>query len=230
MLNLASVSAFYSSSQVLQDVSFEVDAGEVVCLLGRNGAGKSTTIAAISGFVPVREGSIGFGGKDMTRWPIEKRANHGLALVPQGRRVFPLLTVEENLLIGAKPKRGDWTLSRVYAFFPRLVERRMSLARHLSGGEQQMVAIGRALMSNPSLVLMDEPSEGLAPLVIQDVYDVIGQLAREGMSILLVEHSLDLAIALASRIYILDKGEIVWQSRNPAELTDALRVKYLGVG
>ena len=229
MLQVRSIDVSYGSTAVLHDVSLEIGDGEVVCLLGRNGAGKSTTISSIVGFVPLRGGSIHFGGDDVSDWPIERRARDGLALVPQGRRVFPLLTVEENLLIGAK-RGGAWSSKDIYAFFPRLEERRRSLAGHLSGGEQQMLAIGRALMANPRLILMDEPSEGLAPIVIETVYQVIADLARAGLSILLVEHSLDLAIELGRRIYILGKGEIVWHSDTPADLTEEVRVKYLGVG
>jgi branched-chain amino acid transport system ATP-binding protein len=230
MLQLSSVNTFYDKSHVLHDVSMQVASGQVTCLLGRNGAGKSTIVSSIMGFVEAASGGISFNGDNITRWPIEKRANSGIALVPQGRRVFPLLTAEENLLIGCKPSRGEWTLARVYEFFPRLSERRRSLAGHLSGGEQQMLAIGRALMVNPLLVLMDEPSEGLAPVVIDEVYRVIGEVAAQGMSILLVEHSLDLAISLASNLYIVSKGRIVWNSSDSAALTDSVRDRYLGVG
>src|SRR5262249_29263198 len=142
MLRVGSVDAAYGDSQILRRVSLEVDSGQVVCLLGRNGVGKTTTISTIVGFVPVRSGRIVFDGQDITGWPVERRAQLGLALVPQGRRVFSLLNVEENLQIGAQPSRGSWTLARVYEFFPRLKERRMSLASNLSGGEQQMLAIG----------------------------------------------------------------------------------------
>jgi branched-chain amino acid transport system ATP-binding protein len=230
MLQVEAVDAAYGDSQVLRQVSLEVDRGQVVCLLGRNGAGKSTTISTIVGFVPVSGGRLLFKGNDITAWPVERRARLGLALVPQGRRVFSLLTVEENLKIGEQPRHGAWTLSQVYEFFPRLRERRMSVAANLSGGEQQMLAIGRAMMRNPSLILMDEPSEGLAPQVIEDVYGAIGEMARQGMSIVLVEHSLDLAISLAQQIYILSKGEVVWHAADPTLLTEEVRLKHLGVG
>jgi branched-chain amino acid transport system ATP-binding protein len=230
MLQLAAVDTYYDRSHVLHDVSLEVATGQVTCLLGRNGAGKTTIVSSIIGFVLASRGGIYFDGADITAWPIEKRAGAGISLVPQGRRVFPLLTTEENLLIGSKPKRGQWTLPRVYEFFPRLRERQRSLAGHLSGGEQQMLAIARALMANPSLILMDEPSEGLAPVVIDEVYRVIGEVAAQGMSILLVEHSLDLAISLARNLYIVGKGRIVWQSNDSSELTGAVREQYLGVG
>jgi branched-chain amino acid transport system ATP-binding protein len=231
MLQVEAIDAAYGDSTILRRVSFNVGPSEVVCLLGRNGAGKTTTVSAVMGFVPLRSGRIIFGGKDVSEWPIERRAQLGLALVPQGRRVFSLLNVEENLQIGAQAASNRyWTLTRVYEFFPRLKERRMSLAANLSGGEQQMLAIGRALMRNPPLILMDEPSEGLAPQVIEDVYSVIAEMAAQGMSIVLVEHSLELAIALAKRLYILSKGEIVWQADDPSELSEEVRIKHLGVG
>ena len=240
MLELRDLNAFYGVSHVLQGVSMTIGPGEVVCLLGRNGAGKTTTVSSIIGFVKSRDGKILLDGKDIAGMAVERRARAGLALVPQGRRVFPLLTVEENLVIGARKGKsrgaqpgdtgGGWTLGRVYELFPRLQERRTNLGSQLSGGEQQMLAIGRALMANPALILMDEPSEGLAPLVIEEVYRVIGQLASKGMSILLVEHSLEQAIALASRIYIMNKGKIVFETTDPAALTDEVRERFLGVG
>ena len=240
MLELRDLNAFYGVSHVLQGVSMKIGPGEVVCLLGRNGAGKTTTVSSIIGFVKSRDGKILMNGEDIAGLAVEKRARTGIALVPQGRRVFPLLTVEENLVIGGRKgkargeqgreKGGDWTLERVYELFPRLRERRTNLGSQLSGGEQQMLAIGRALMANPALILMDEPSEGLAPMVIEEVYRVIGQLASKGMSILLVEHSLEQAIALASRIYIMNKGKIVFETTDPTALTDEVRERFLGVG
>ncbi len=230
VLSLEDVHTFYGNSHVLQGISLQIKSGEVACLLGRNGAGKTTTVSSTVGFIQPRTGRILFKGVDITQWPVERRAREGLALVPQGRRVFPTLTVTENLEIGARPKAEGWTLDRVYRFFPRLRERQRSLGGELSGGEQQMLAIGRALMTNPSLVLMDEPSEGLAPLVIEEMYRVIGALAREGMSILLVEHSLDQAIALADDLFIMNKGQLVFTSSKSGPLTDELRHKYLGVG
>lgn len=230
MLQLDAVNTHYGSSHILQGVSLRVNEGEVVCLLGRNGAGKTTTVSSIIGFAPLSSGRIEFRGEDITRMPVERRARAGLALVPQGRRVFPLLSVVENLEVGARPVPGGWTLERVFGIFPRLMERRTSLGGQLSGGEQQMLAIGRALMANPALVLMDEPSEGLAPLVIEHMYRVIAQLAGEGMSILLVEHSLEQAIAMASRIYIMSKGSIVFETDESSALTDEVREMHLGVG
>ena len=230
MLAVESLHTHYGSSHVLQGVDLQVGEGEVVCLLGRNGAGKTTTVSSIIGFARASRGRIVFKGREITKLPVERRARAGLALVPQGRRVFPILTVEENLTVGARPVDGGWDLDNVYETFPRLKERRRNLAGNLSGGEQQMVAIGRALMANPALVLMDEPSEGLAPLVIEDMYDTISRIARQGVSILLVEHSLDQAISMAQRIYVMNKGAIVYQTNDPADMTEEVRQRYLGVG
>lgn len=230
MLQLQSVNTHYGSSHILQGVDMQVNQGEVVCLLGRNGAGKTTTVSSIMGFARPSSGRILFKDVDITNMPVEKRARAGIALVPQGRRVFPMLTVQENLEVGKRDVAGGWDLERVYAMFPRLRERMSNLGGNLSGGEQQMVAIGRALMANPALILMDEPSEGLAPLIIEEMYRHIGQIAREGASILLVEHSLDQAIRMASRIYIMSKGSIMFESTDPNELTKETRHRLLGVG
>ncbi|WP_151448643.1 ABC transporter ATP-binding protein [Lacisediminimonas profundi] len=230
MLQLESVNTHYGSSHILQGVNMQVNEGEVVCLLGRNGAGKTTTVSSIVGFAPPSSGNITFKGVDITRMPVERRARAGIALVPQGRRVFPMLTVRENLEVGKRPLPGGWDLERVYAMFPRLKERMGNLGSNLSGGEQQMVAIGRALMANPSLILMDEPSEGLAPLIIEEMYRHIEQIARDGTAILLVEHSLDQAIRMASRIYIMNKGSIMFETNDPNELTQETRHRLLGVG
>ncbi len=230
MLQLQSVNTHYGSSHILQGVDMQVNQGEVVCLLGRNGAGKTTTVSSIMGFARPSSGRILFKGVDITNLAVEKRARAGIALVPQGRRVFPMLTVQENLEVGKRDVAGGWDLERVYAMFPRLRERMNNLGSNLSGGEQQMVAIGRALMANPALILMDEPSEGLAPLIIEEMYIHIGKIAREGASILLVEHSLDQAIRMASRIYIMNKGSIMFESTDPNELTKETRHRLLGVG
>ncbi|MGV3653700.1 MAG: ABC transporter ATP-binding protein [Noviherbaspirillum sp.] len=230
MLELQQVNTHYGNSHILQGVDLRINQGEVVCLLGRNGAGKTTTVSSIIGFARPSSGRILFKGSDITQSPVEKRARAGLALVPQGRRVFPLLTVEENLEIGKRPAPGGWSLERVYGIFPRLKERRGNNGANLSGGEQQMLAIGRALMANPSLILMDEPSEGLAPLVIEEMYRIIAKVAKEGMSILLVEHSLEQAIGMANRIYIMNKGAIVFETNEPGQLDDATRHRLLGVG
>ena len=228
-LALADVHTFYGDSHVLHGVSLGVAPGEVVAILGRNGMGKTTLIRSVVGFTPPRRGRVAFNGRDVTDWSPSRRIALGMALVPQGRRVFVSLTVRENLAV-ARGGRGLWSLERVYELFPRLRDRARNRAHRLSGGEQQMLAIGRALMSNPSLLLMDEPTEGLAPLMVREVGRVIGELKRAGLSILLVEQNLPMAAAVADRVLVLSRGEIVY-SGTPAALLadDAVTSRYLGV-
>ena len=229
MLEVSGLHTYYGASHVLQGVSLTMGRGEVVAILGRNGMGKTTLMRSIIGFTPPRQGSVRFKGQDITGWASHRMTALGMALVPQGRRVFPSLSVRENLDVA---RRGDgrWSLERVYAVFPRLRERERNRANKLSGGEQQMLAIGRALMSNPDLVLMDEPTEGLAPLIVREVGRVMGELRGEGLSILLVEQNLPLALAVADRVHILSRGQIV-HSSTPAELmaSDDVKSRYLGV-
>ncbi len=229
MLEVSGLHTYYGESHVLQGVSLTVGPGEVVAILGRNGMGKTTLMRSIIGFTPPRRGSVRFKGQDITGWASHRMTALGMALVPQGRRVFPSLSVRENLDVA---RRGDgrWSLERVYAVFPRLRERERNRANKLSGGEQQMLAIGRALMSNPDLLLMDEPTEGLAPLIVREVGRVMGELRGQGLSILLVEQNLPLALAVANRIHILSRGQIV-HSSTPAELmaSDDVKSRYLGV-
>jgi branched-chain amino acid transport system ATP-binding protein len=214
---------------VLQGISLRVDPGEVLAILGRNGMGKTTLIRTIVGFTPPREGRVLYEGTEITRLPPFRMVALGMALVPQGRRVFPSLSVRENLDV-ARRGEGRWTLEQVYALFPRLGERAGNRANKLSGGEQQMLAIGRALMSNPDLLLMDEPTEGLAPLLVREVGRVIGELKRSGLSILLVEQNLALALSVADRVHVLSRGQIV-HTGTPAELmgNDDVKTRYLGV-
>jgi branched-chain amino acid transport system ATP-binding protein len=214
-------------------VSLAVGASEVVGILGRNGMGKTTLIRSIIGFTPSRRGRVRFKGVDITGWAPFRAVQHGMGLVPQGRRVFPSLTVRENLDVARRtPSRAStpWTLERVYTLFPRLGERARNRADKLSGGEQQMLAIARALMTNPDLLLMDEPTEGLAPLLVREVGRAIGELKRQGLSILLVEQNLPLALAVVDRVHILSRGQIV-HTCAPAELAadDAVKSRYLGV-
>jgi branched-chain amino acid transport system ATP-binding protein len=206
-----------------------VDPGEVLAILGRNGMGKTTLIRTIVGFTPAREGRVRYEGTETTRLPPFRMAALGMALVPQGRRVFPSLSVRENLDV-ARRGEGRWNLEQVYALFPRLRERAGNRANKLSGGEQQMLAIGRALMSNPDLLLMDEPTEGLAPLLVREVGRVISELKRSGLSILLVEQNLALALSVADRVHVLSRGQIV-HTGTPAELmgNDEVKARYLGV-
>ena len=229
MLEVSGLHTYYGESHVLQGVSLTVGRGEVVAILGRNGMGKTTLMRSIIGFTPPRQGSVRFKGQDITGWASHRMTALGMALVPQGRRVFPSLSVRENLDVA---RRGDgrWSLERVYAVFPRLRERERTRANKLSGGEQQMLAIGRALMSNPDLLLMDEPTEGLAPLIVREVARVMGELRGQGLSILLVEQNLPLALAVANRIHILSRGQIV-HSSTPAELmaSEDVKSRYLGV-
>jgi len=230
MLALSDVHTYYGESHVLQGITLSVSPGEVVTILGRNGMGKTTLMRSIIGFTPPRRGRVRFKGDDITRWPPYRMVERGMALVPQGRRVFASLTVRENLEVARHGQRGRWTLPRVLELFPRLGDRVQNRGNKLSGGEQQMLAIGRALMTDPDLLLMDEPTEGLAPLLVRDVGRVIAELKREGLSILLVEQNLPLALSVADRVHILSRGQIVHSSR-PAELmaNEGVKSRYLGV-
>ena len=229
MLAVADLHTYYGDSHVLHGVSLGVAPGEVVAILGRNGMGKTTLIRSVIGFTPPRRGQVRFKGMDITAWAPFRRIEGGMALVPQGRRVFPSLSVRENLDV-ARGGAGRWDLERVYGLFPRLRERAPNRANKLSGGEQQMLAIGRALMSNPALLLMDEPTEGLAPLLVREVGRVIGELKREGLSILLVEQNLPMAASVADRVHVLNRGEIVYSGAPGALLAnEEVKSRYLGV-
>jgi len=229
MLAVAEVHTYYGGSHVLNGVSLDVQPGEVVAILGRNGMGKTTLIRSVIGFTPPRRGRVRFRGDDVTGWAPFRRVARGMALVPQGRRVFGSLSVRENLDV-ARAGAGRWDREGVYGLFPRLRERAPNRASKLSGGEQQMLAIGRALMSNPALLLMDEPTEGLAPLLVREVGRVIAELKRAGLSILLVEQNLPMAAAVADRVHVLNRGEIVYSGR-PGELlaNEDVKSRYLGV-
>jgi branched-chain amino acid transport system ATP-binding protein len=228
-LEVEGVHTYYGESHVLQGISLRVESGEVLAILGRNGMGKTTLIRTIVGFTPPREGHVRYNDTEVTRLPSFRMVELGMALVPQGRRVFPSLSVQENLDV-ARRGAGRWSLEQVYALFPRLRERAGNRANKLSGGEQQMLAIGRALMSNPDLLLMDEPTEGLAPLLVREVGRVIAELKRSGLSILLVEQNLALALSVADRVHVLSRGQIV-HTGTPAELmrNDDVKTRYLGV-
>ncbi len=230
VLEVRDVHTYYGESHVLHGVSLTVAPGQVVTILGRNGMGKTTLIRSVIGFTPARRGSIHFKGRDVTHWPSFRMVALGMGLVPQGRRVFPSLSVRENLEVAARGNGGGWTLERVYDLFPRLKERAVNRANKLSGGEQQMLAIGRALMSNPELLLMDEPTEGLAPLLVREVGATIARLKGEGLSILLVEQNLPMALSVADHVHVLSRGQIV-HSSTPAELAQNhdVQSRYLGV-
>lgn len=222
--------AYYGESHVLQGVSLDVADGESVALLGRNGAGKTTTINAIVGFVRPRGGTVRVGDRDVTAKSPHHVAAAGVALVPQGRRVFADLTVLENLTIVARSNGGGWDLARVLGLFPSLERRLGNRGDELSGGEQQMVAIGRALLRDPALLLLDEPSEGLAPKLVNEVGDALVRLRESGLALLLVEQNLALATRVAQRVYVMNKGTIVF-SGTTAELAAAgdIEARYLGV-
>jgi branched-chain amino acid transport system ATP-binding protein len=232
MLELVDIHTYYGESHILNGISLNVADGSVVGLLGRNGMGKTTTIYSIIGLVPPRSGEVQFKGKNIAGYPAYSIAKMGIGLVPQGRRIFPSLSVKENLMIGARHTDSpqSWNLERVFATFPVLKQRANYRGNHLSGGEQQMLAIARALMTNPSLLLMDEPSEGLAPLLIRSIGEIIRQLRETGLAILLVEQNLSFALDLADYVYVMSKGNIVYQSK-PDELRDneEIKAQYLGV-
>ena len=216
MLELTDIHTYYGDSYVLQGVSLKVEKGSVVALLGRNGMGKTTTIHSIMGFTPPRRGTIRFQGHDLTHLQSQRIARLGIGLVPQGRRIFPSLSVEENLTMAARTgsRATPWTLGRVYDLFPVLKERARMGGTLLSGGEQSLLNIARALMTNPELLLMDEPSEGLAPMMVATIGRIIAQLKEQGLSILLVEQNLPLALKLSDYLYIMGKGAIVCESAN----------------
>ncbi len=229
MLVVDNIHTYYGESHILQGVSLRVEAGELVALLGRNGAGKTTTMSSIIGFVRPRSGRVMVADREMTGRPPYAIASAGVGLVPQGRRIFAPLTVRENLVF-AQTSKGPWTLQRVYELFPRLLERQHLRGNALSGGEQQMLAIGRALLMNPTLLLMDEPSEGLAPLIVRDIGRIIGELKHSGMAILLAEQNLGMALSVADRCYVLNKGQVVVESDAEAlGRDDSLKHRFLGV-
>lgn len=232
ILELVDVHTYYGESHALKGISLKVEERSVVALLGRNGMGKTTTIHSVVGITPPRYGVIRFKGKEISGLPSYEIGRAGVALVPQGRRIFPSLSVKENLSIAVRHNRREdsWSLDRVYSMFPILRQRASSRGNQLSGGEQQMLSIARALLTNPDLLLMDEPSLGLAPLIVQKVGDIISQLKSDGISILLVEQNLPMALRVSDYTYVLSKGEIVYHS-TPEELDKNKEVqgKYLAI-
>jgi branched-chain amino acid transport system ATP-binding protein len=233
MLLVRDLETAYGRSQVLFQISFSIDTGEVVTLLGRNGMGKTTTVKSLMGICRPKGGEIMLDDAAIHGWPSYRIAQAGLGLVPEGRQVFPNLTVRENLLATAANRRGEaapWTLERVFALFPNLAQRQGNYGNQLSGGEQQMLAIGRALMTNPRLLILDEATEGLAPLIRADIYRSIARLKSEGLSILVIDKDVKALTRVADRHYVLEKGRVVW-SGSSAELSDNAEIKhrYLGV-
>jgi branched-chain amino acid transport system ATP-binding protein len=229
LLKLEKVWAGYGEAVVLEDISFTLNAGDSLSLLGRNGMGKTTLLASLMGATSYKSGSMQFAGKDLTQVPAHARAHLGLGWVPQERDIFASLTVEENLSVVAT--HGPWNLQKIYAMFPRLQERRANMGNQLSGGEQQMLAIGRALMLNPSMLLLDEPLEGLAPLIVQELLSIIGQLTDEsGMAVILVEQHARQILPLTRQALVLERGKAVFQGASQTLLDDpALLDRWLGV-
>jgi branched-chain amino acid transport system ATP-binding protein len=208
LLDVDGVHTYYGASHVLHGVTFSVREGEVVALMGRNGMGKTTTIRSVLGLTPPRDGRVHLRGADVTGWPAHRIASRGVALVPEGRGVFPTLTVHENLVVAARP--GPWTLERALSLFPRLRERRDHLGTQLSGGEQQMLSIARALLTNPALLLLDGATEGLAPLVRAEIWDALRKLRAEGMAALVVDKDVHVLLTLADRHLVLVKGRVAF--------------------
>jgi len=226
MLDVEALETFYGPSQALFGVDLSVAAGEAVALMGRNGMGKTTTLRSICRLTPPKRGRVRLDGRDLAGLPAHRAARLGLGLAPEGRRCFPNLSVEENLVATARP--GPWDRARVEALFPRLAERRRQSARTLSGGEQQMLAIGRALMTNPRLLILDEATEGLAPVIRHEIWAAVHALKQAGQALLVVDKSLKELLPVADRCVILEKGRSVWTGR-PDQLTPALRDRWLGV-
>ena len=233
MLRVENLEGFYGMSQALFGMAFAVDAGEVVTLMGRNGMGKTTTVHAVMGMLAARRGVVEFDGQRVDQLPAFRIARLGLGLVPEGRQIFPNLSVRENLVAASANRTGranPWTLERVFEFFPRLAERQGNRGNQLSGGEQQMLAIGRALTTNPKLLILDEATEGLAPLIRQEIWACLRQLKAEGQAILVIYKNVGALIGLADRHYIVEKGRVVW-SGTSGELAknSGLQHRYLGV-
>ena len=226
ILEVKDLHAFYGKSHILHGVSLEVREGELVTLLGRNGAGKSTTIKSLMGLIRRMEGKVTIFGKDTTVWAPFRIAACGVGYVPEGRRVFANLTVDENLRVPVD-RPGPWNVQRVYELFPRLAERKGNKGRQLSGGEQEMLAIARALLLNPKLLFLDEPSQGLAPLIVRDVFNIVVKMRNEGMSVLLVEQNVRGAVEIADRAYVLDDGRIVYEGPAAEFAKDEARVRAL---
>jgi branched-chain amino acid transport system ATP-binding protein len=217
---------FYGKSHILHGVTLDVAEGQITALLGRNGAGKTTTLRSLMGLTPAREGRITIFGVDTTDWPPFRIAASGVGYVPEGRRIFANLTVEENLKVPLE-RGGPWTAERIYALFPRLAERKLNRGRQLSGGEQEMLSIGRALLLNPKLLMLDEPSQGLAPLIVREVFNIVSSMRSEGISVLLVEQNARMSLEIADHAYVLDDGVVVYSGPAAELAADDARVQAL---
>jgi branched-chain amino acid transport system ATP-binding protein len=217
---------YYGKSHILHGVSLEAAEGQVTALLGRNGAGKTTTLRSLMGLTPPRQGRITVFGNETTRWPPFRVVALGVGYVPEGRRIFPNLTVDENLLVPLE-RPGPWTPDSVYRLFPRLKERKLSRGRQLSGGEQEMLSIARALLVNPKLLILDEPSQGLAPLIVREVFRIVAQMRAEGISVLLVEQNVRMSLEVADHAYVLDNGQVVYSGPARELAADETRVQSL---
>jgi branched-chain amino acid transport system ATP-binding protein len=217
---------YYGKSHILHGVSLEVAEGKITALLGRNGAGKTTTLRSLMGLTPAREGRITIFGKDTTHWPTFRIAAAGVGYVPEGRRIFANLSVEENLKVPLE-RDGPWTIPRIYQLFPRLAERKQNRGRQLSGGEQEMLSIARALLLNPRLLILDEPSQGLAPLIVREVFRIVQQMKAEGISVLLVEQNARMSLEIADDAYVLDDGAVVYSGTARELAADDARVRAL---
>jgi branched-chain amino acid transport system ATP-binding protein len=217
---------YYGKSHILQGVGLEVAQGRITAVLGRNGAGKTTTLRTLMGLTPPRQGRVTIFGQETTRWPTYRIAATGVGYVPEGRRIFANLSVEENLKVPLQ-REGPWTLSRIYELFPRLAERKQNRGRQLSGGEQEMLSIGRALLLNPRLLILDEPSQGLAPLIVRDVFRIVSQMRDEGISVLLVEQNARMSLEIADYAYVLDDGGIVYSGNARDLAADDAQVRAL---
>jgi branched-chain amino acid transport system ATP-binding protein len=217
---------YYGKSHILHGISLDAAEGQITVVLGRNGAGKTTTLRSLMGLTPAREGRVTIFGLDTTHWPTFRIAAQGVGYVPEGRRIFANLSVEENLKVPLE-RSGPWTAERIYELFPRLAERKLNRGRQLSGGEQEMLSIGRALLLNPKLLILDEPSQGLAPLVVRDVFRVVAQMKTEGISVLLVEQNARMSLEIADHAYVLNDGNIVYSGPACELAADETRVQAL---
>jgi branched-chain amino acid transport system ATP-binding protein len=225
-LEASGLHTYYGKSHILRDVSLQVAEGRITALLGRNGAGKTTTLRSLVGLTPPREGRVTMFGVDTTRWPAYRIAGSGVGYVPEGRRIFANLSVDENLKV-PRERPGPWTIARIYALFPRLAERKHNRGRQLSGGEQEMLSIGRALLLNPRLLILDEPSQGLAPLIVREVFQIVATMRDEGISVLLVEQNARMSLEVADDAYVLDDGAVVYRGPARELAADEARVQEL---